>query len=156
MADFELSRVIDVAPGAAWALVSDPDRLTLDDIDLPNRHVILAGHRQRLGEFTHHTLLTWLEHQHATWPTPPTGTSSSRASARWVPGRVLCGGWAGALGALWRCWPYASLLVRCREAACRARVTARAMIGAPMAEGSSQNVRVGRRSHRGRWGPLST
>jgi uncharacterized protein YndB with AHSA1/START domain len=27
MADFELSREIDVAPGAIWALVSDPDRL---------------------------------------------------------------------------------------------------------------------------------
>jgi uncharacterized protein YndB with AHSA1/START domain len=27
MADFELSREINVAPGAVWALVSDPDRL---------------------------------------------------------------------------------------------------------------------------------
>lgn len=27
MADFELSREIDVAPGGVWALVSDPDRL---------------------------------------------------------------------------------------------------------------------------------
>ncbi len=38
----------------------------------------------------------------------------------------------------------------------RAWIIARAMIGAPMAEGSSQNVSVGSRSQRGRWGPLST
>ena len=42
--------------------------LTLDDIDLPSRRITLAGHRQRLGEFTHTTLLAWLEYQHATWP----------------------------------------------------------------------------------------
>ena len=42
--------------------------LTLDDIDLPNRRVILAGHRERLGELTHDTLLAWLEHRRATWP----------------------------------------------------------------------------------------
>jgi hypothetical protein len=43
--------------------------LTLDDdIDLPDRRVILAGHRQRLGELTHDTLLAWLEHRRATWP----------------------------------------------------------------------------------------
>jgi integrase len=42
--------------------------LTLDDIDLPNRRVILAGHRQRLGELTHNALRAWLEHRRATWP----------------------------------------------------------------------------------------
>ena len=38
----------------------------------------------------------------------------------------------------------------------RARSTARAMTGAPMTEGSSQNASGGRRSHSGRCGPLST
>ena len=39
---------------------------------------------------------------------------------------------------------------------CRARITTRMMIGAPRAEGSSQNARTGSRSHSGRCGPLFT
>ena len=41
---------------------------TLDDIDLPSRRITLAGHRQRLGELTHHALLAWLGYRRATWP----------------------------------------------------------------------------------------
>jgi hypothetical protein len=42
--------------------------LTLDDIDLPSRRITLAGHRQRLGDLTHHALLAWLGYRRATWP----------------------------------------------------------------------------------------
>ena len=42
--------------------------LTLDDIDLPNRRIILAGHPQPLGQLTRTALLAWLEYRHATWP----------------------------------------------------------------------------------------
>jgi hypothetical protein len=42
--------------------------LTPDDIDLPSRRITLAGHRQRLGELTHHALLAWLGYRRATWP----------------------------------------------------------------------------------------
>src|SRR5664280_3700581 len=34
--------------------------LLLDDVDLPNRRITLAGHPQRLGDLTHRTLLAWL------------------------------------------------------------------------------------------------
>lgn len=42
--------------------------LTLDDVDLPNRRITLAGHPQRLGEMTDRTLRDWLDHRRATWP----------------------------------------------------------------------------------------
>jgi hypothetical protein len=35
--------------------------LTLDDVDLAGRHITLAGHSQRLGEFVHQALLAWLQ-----------------------------------------------------------------------------------------------
>jgi len=42
--------------------------LSLDDIDLLNRRITIAGHRQPLGELTRHALLAWLEYRRATWP----------------------------------------------------------------------------------------
>jgi len=42
--------------------------LTLDDIDLRNWRVTIAGHRQRLGELTHNALVAWLGYRRATWP----------------------------------------------------------------------------------------
>ena len=42
--------------------------LKLDDVDLANHRIILAGHRQRCGELTHRALRCWLEHRRATWP----------------------------------------------------------------------------------------
>ena len=42
--------------------------LTLDDIDLPNRRITLAGHRQPLGDLTRNALLAWLGYRRATWP----------------------------------------------------------------------------------------
>ncbi|ETZ35354.1 phage integrase family protein [Mycobacterium intracellulare MIN_061107_1834] len=46
-------------------------KLTLDDIDLPNRRITLAGHNQRLGELTHIALNTWLDHRRDRWPHTP-------------------------------------------------------------------------------------
>ncbi len=42
--------------------------LTLDDIDLPNRRLTIAGHRQPLCDFTYHALEAWLEYRRGTWP----------------------------------------------------------------------------------------
>lgn len=46
-------------------------RLTLDDLDLPNRRITIAGHGQRLGELPHQTLLAWLDQRRAIWPKTP-------------------------------------------------------------------------------------
>jgi hypothetical protein len=40
----------------------------LDDLDLPNRRIIIAGHAERLGELPHQTLLAWLAQRRITWP----------------------------------------------------------------------------------------
>jgi len=53
---------------ARWAAIRD---LTLDDLDLPNCRITIAGHRQRLGELTHRALRAWLGHRRATWPHTP-------------------------------------------------------------------------------------
>lgn len=42
--------------------------LTLDDLDLPSRRIILAGHLQPLGELARTALLAWLEYRRTTWP----------------------------------------------------------------------------------------
>ncbi|MFE3449387.1 hypothetical protein ACFXJ8_10665 [Nonomuraea sp. NPDC059194] len=42
--------------------------LTLDDLDLANRRITLAGRRQRLGDLSHRVLRRWLRHRRATWP----------------------------------------------------------------------------------------
>jgi hypothetical protein len=45
--------------------------LLLDDLDLPNRRITLAGHTQRLGDLTYRTLQAWLDQRRATWPHTP-------------------------------------------------------------------------------------
>ena len=45
--------------------------LTLDDLDLPNRRITIAGHPQRLGELTYRTLRSWLGHRRTAWPRTP-------------------------------------------------------------------------------------
>jgi len=37
--------------------------LTLDNLDLPNRRITIAGHNQRLGELTLHALRARLDHR---------------------------------------------------------------------------------------------
>ena len=53
---------------ARWAAIRD---LTLDDLDLPNQRITIAGHPQRLGELTGQALRAWLGHRRATWPHTP-------------------------------------------------------------------------------------
>jgi integrase len=53
---------------ARWAAIRV---LTLDDIDLPNRRITIAGHSQRLGDLSHQALRAWLDHRRATWPHTP-------------------------------------------------------------------------------------
>ena len=55
---------------AWWAAVRD---LGLDDLDLPDRRITIAGHPQRLGELTCQALRAWLSHRRATWPHTPNG-----------------------------------------------------------------------------------
>jgi len=45
--------------------------LELDDVDLPNRRITLAGHNQRLGDLTHRAIRDWLGRRRATWPHSP-------------------------------------------------------------------------------------
>lgn len=45
--------------------------LALDDLDLPNRRITLAGHAQRLGDLTHQALRTWLDQRRTRWPHTP-------------------------------------------------------------------------------------
>ncbi|MDR7299821.1 hypothetical protein [Haloactinomyces albus] len=61
-----------VALAAVHATSSGTIRhLTLDDLDLPNRRITLAGHNQRLGELTLRALRSWLDHRRAVWPHSP-------------------------------------------------------------------------------------
>ncbi|MGI5380579.1 hypothetical protein ACQEV2_41500 [Streptomyces sp. CA-251387] len=45
--------------------------LTLNDLDLPNHRIAIAGHAQRLGELPHQTLLAWLDERRTLWPKTP-------------------------------------------------------------------------------------
>jgi integrase len=50
---------------ARWEAIQ---ALTLDDLDLPNRRITIAGHPQRLGDLSHKALRAWLDYRRATWP----------------------------------------------------------------------------------------
>lgn len=45
--------------------------LLLEDVDLPNRRITLAGHPQLLSDLPHRALLGWLDHRRDTWPHTP-------------------------------------------------------------------------------------
>ena len=45
--------------------------LTLDDLDLANRRITIAGHPQRLGELTYRALRAWLGQRRTAWPHTP-------------------------------------------------------------------------------------
>jgi integrase len=66
---------------ARWEAIR---RLTLDDLDLPNRRITIAGHLQRLGDLSHRALRGWLDHRRATWPhTPNRHVLVSEKTALW-------------------------------------------------------------------------
>jgi hypothetical protein len=79
MTDTEISNVRDavtsptqrlvVALAAMHAARSQAIRaLTLDDVDLSGRTIVLAGHQQRLADLARAALLAWLRHRREHWP----------------------------------------------------------------------------------------
>jgi integrase len=64
-------RLIIVLAAVHAARTSAIRNLTLDDLDLPNRRITLAGHTQRLGELTHRALRTLLDQRRTAWPHTP-------------------------------------------------------------------------------------
>jgi hypothetical protein len=42
--------------------------LHLDDVDLGNRRLTVAGRSRPLDDLTRHVLLAWLEHRSRRWP----------------------------------------------------------------------------------------
>ena len=82
MTDIEIRAVERIATGPARRLIvtlaaehaartGAIRHLVLDDVDLPNRRITIAGHNQRLGDLTHKALTAWLDHRRATWPRTP-------------------------------------------------------------------------------------
>jgi integrase len=82
MADAEIRAVEQVAVSPAQRLIvalaavhaarsAAIRQLTLDDLDLPNRRITLAGNPQRLGELTCNALRDWLGHRRSAWPHTP-------------------------------------------------------------------------------------
>ncbi|HUE33628.1 MAG TPA: integrase [Mycobacterium sp.] len=82
MTDTEIRDVEQIATGPAQRLIvalaaehaartGAIRQLMLDDLDLPNRRITIAGHRQRLGDLTHRALRAWLDHRRNTWPRTP-------------------------------------------------------------------------------------
>lgn len=53
---------------ARWKAIQ---ALTMDDLDLPNRRITIAGHPQRLGDLSHKALRAWLDYRRTTWPHSP-------------------------------------------------------------------------------------
>lgn len=61
-----------IALTAVHAVRPAPIRqLRLDDVDLPNRRITLAGHPATLGDLTYRALETWLQHRRTLWPHTP-------------------------------------------------------------------------------------
>jgi hypothetical protein len=67
--------------------------MQLDDVDLPNRRLTIAGHTRPLDELTHQLLLQWLEHRRRRWP--------NTANAHLLISRVS----ANDLGPVGEAWP---------------------------------------------------
>lgn len=64
-------RLIVALAAVHAARTSTIRHLMLDDLDLPNQRITLAGHNQRLGELPLNALRAWLRHRRATWPHSP-------------------------------------------------------------------------------------
>ncbi|MDP9843365.1 tyrosine-type recombinase/integrase [Streptosporangium lutulentum] len=68
LADDLAGRVIIALAAENAARTGAIRHLTLDDLDLANRRITLAGRRQRLGDLSHRALRRWLRHRRTTWP----------------------------------------------------------------------------------------
>jgi integrase len=67
-ADDPAGRVIIALAAENAARTAAIRGLTLDDLDLANRRITLAGRRQRLGDLSHRAIRHWLRHRRTTWP----------------------------------------------------------------------------------------
>ncbi|NBE93951.1 hypothetical protein FE391_08350 [Nonomuraea sp. KC401] len=54
--------------GVHAARAADMLALHLDDVDLGNRRIVIAGRACPLDDLTHRLLLDWLRHRTARWP----------------------------------------------------------------------------------------
>jgi hypothetical protein len=74
MTDTEISTVRDAVTSPAQRLVvalaaaHAARGLTLDDVDLSGRTIVLTGHEQRLADLARATLLSWLRNRREHWP----------------------------------------------------------------------------------------
>ncbi|WNI15300.1 hypothetical protein [Actinacidiphila sp. ITFR-21] len=75
------------------ARVAQIGTLMLDDVDLGNRRLAIAGRVRPLDDLTSKLLLDWLEHRRSRWPNTvnlhllinqQTATKTSRASNHWI------------------------------------------------------------------------
>lgn len=74
--------------------------LTLDDVDLANRRITIAGDQQRLSEPAHRALLTWFDERRSRWPHTPnrhvlinkqTALGDGPVSGHYLHGQLLPG-----------------------------------------------------------------
>ncbi|MCI3928300.1 tyrosine-type recombinase/integrase [Streptomyces sp. AN091965] len=87
------TRLILALAAVHAARVAQIANLTLDDVDLGNRRLTIAGRVRPLDDLTRNLLLDWLEHRRRRWPNTAnlhllinnqTATKASRASNHWI------------------------------------------------------------------------
>jgi len=87
------ARLILVLAAVHAARVAQIGNLMLDDIDVGNRRLTIAGRVRRLDDLTLKLLLDWLEHRRHRWPNTAnlhllinnqTATKTGRASNHWI------------------------------------------------------------------------
>ncbi|MCA1706216.1 MAG: hypothetical protein LC808_24305 [Actinobacteria bacterium] len=50
-------------------------KLLVDDVDLGDRRLVIAGHARPLDEFTRRVILDWLDYRRSRWPNGQDRTS---------------------------------------------------------------------------------
>ncbi|MFB6507213.1 hypothetical protein ACFYXP_32745 [Streptomyces sp. NPDC002466] len=87
------TRLILALAAVHAARVAQIGMLMLDDVDLGNRRLTIAGRVRPLDDLTLKPLLDWLEHRRNRWPSTAnlhllinnqTATKTSRASNHWI------------------------------------------------------------------------
>jgi integrase len=87
------ARLILALAAVHAARVAQISTLLLDDIDIGNRRLTIAGRARPLDDLTLKLLLDWLEHRRRRWPNTAnlhllinnqTATKTNRASSHWI------------------------------------------------------------------------
>lgn len=87
------TRLILALAAVHAARVAQIGTLKLDDVDIGNRRLTIAGRTRRLDDLTLKLLLDWLEHRRSRWPNTAnlhllinnqTATKTTRASNHWI------------------------------------------------------------------------